>query len=234
MELLFKEGVFLVKELTTCEEREAAFRLRHDVFCDELKWVPPSPEQMEEYAYDAFAHPIGLFDVRNQLVGHVRLIHAPRPFMIEKEFSCLVPQDRAIRKTMDTAEVTRLCVKKETRRAGSNTFNVSQLLYKGVYQWSLYNEVRFLVMVVEKKYYRLLRLNSFPVKAADGFLSMGAGVKAGIITLDWRNFEEENEDKNPDLIEWMSKISIYAPLQLLQLEPCSRHPASSQYSVRGI
>lgn len=220
MELIFQEGNFLIKTLSQREELDASFRLRHEVFCDELDWVPSTPNRREKDGYDKFAQSLGVFDEKQELVANVRLIRAPRPFMIEKEFSCLVPKDREIGKTMDTAEVTRLCVKRETRRAGLNAFNVSQLLYKGVYQWSLSNEVRFLVMVVEKKYYRLLRLNGFPVKAVDGFLPMGAGVKAGIITLDWRSFEQENAHKNPELIDWISTKSISAPSQLLQLEPC--------------
>jgi N-acyl-L-homoserine lactone synthetase len=220
MELIFQEGNLLVKTLNTPEELEASFRLRHEVFCDELKWVPPSPYGMEKDAYDGFAHPIGLFDEKSQLIGHVRLIPAPKPFMIEKEFACLLPRREKTKKTINTAEVTRLCVKRENRHSKPGSLNVSQLLYKALYQWSLSNNIRYLIMVVEKKYYRLLNLNGFPVKAVADFLPMGDGVKAGVITLDVRNFESANKNKNPELLAWTSKITTHVPSQLLQLEPC--------------
>ncbi len=215
MELIFQEEDFLVKTLATHDELEAAFRLRHEVFCEELNWVPSSPDGMESDRYDEIAQNIGVFDGYAGLVGYVRLITAPKPFMIEKEFACLLPEDRPVRKSLDTAEVTRLCVKKEARHFGSN-LNASQVLYKGIYQWSLDCGIRHLVMVVEKKYYRLLRLNGFPVRSAGDFLPMGDGVKAGIITLDWRSFEEENRTRKPGLLEWISKRSDFAPSRLLR------------------
>ncbi|MBI5892273.1 MAG: hypothetical protein HZB79_01240 [Deltaproteobacteria bacterium] len=43
MELIFQEGSYLIKTLSTHEEMEAAYRLRHEVFVDELKWVPACP-----------------------------------------------------------------------------------------------------------------------------------------------------------------------------------------------
>lgn len=85
MELIFQEGSYLIKTLSTPEEMDAAFRLRHDVFVDELKWVPPSPDKREIDAYDKFAIPLGLFDLSAQtgeglqLIGYVRLIQSNYP-----------------------------------------------------------------------------------------------------------------------------------------------------------
>jgi N-acyl-L-homoserine lactone synthetase len=49
MELIFREGNFLIKTLSAYEELEAAFRLRHEVFCEELKWVPCSPGVKKQF-----------------------------------------------------------------------------------------------------------------------------------------------------------------------------------------
>ncbi|MFQ5586219.1 MAG: acyl-homoserine-lactone synthase [Thermodesulfobacteriota bacterium] len=216
MGLWFQEGSFLVKTLDSQEEMEAAFSLRHEVFCDELSWVPPSPDRKERDRYDGFAQSIGVFDEDMELVGNVRLIAAPDPFMVEKEFACLLPDNTELLKTAEMAEVTRLCVKKNTRnkKKHNNSPNISLLLYRGVYQWSLYNNIRHLTMVVEKNKYRLLRLACLPVKALDSFKEMDGGVMAGALLLDLRHFEKEAAKKKPDFISWMSHRSYHSPSQV--------------------
>lgn len=233
MELVFKEEGFLIKRITTCEEREAAFRLRHDVFCDELKWVPPSQDRMEEDAYDAFAHPIGLFDETKTLVGHVRLIHAPDPFMIEKEFACLLNGDKAFSKLPNMAESTRICVKKEFRTRQVGSLSIAHLLYKAIYNWCLLNDARFFVTIIEKRYYRYLKI-FFPFEPLGRFLPLGDGVLSGVVFMDWRNFELQAGEKKPDFLEWMSKLLTRDPLLSPLPGPCSPHRASARYSARGI
>ncbi|MBI3398144.1 MAG: GNAT family N-acetyltransferase [Deltaproteobacteria bacterium] len=106
---------------------------------------------MEKDGYDSVAHPIGIFDRENKLIGCVRLISAPQPFMIEKEFACLLPQDEPFRKPLNMAEVTRICIKKEYRTIllGSS-LTLGHLIYKAIYQWCLMEDTRFLAAVVEK------------------------------------------------------------------------------------
>lgn len=210
MYLIFEEGSFLVKTLTTSEELEESFRLRHEVFCKELMWVPESKDGCEMDFYDSFSERIGVFDPSGVLAGHARLILPPNRFMVDKEFRALLPEGYIVRKGADSAEVTRLCVRKGGR-APAESVNVSHLLYKGIYQWSLGNGIRHLIMVVEMRYYRLLRLNGFPVEAANRFVKMPDGVRAAVITLDWRRFEEEAGRDKPAFLEWMSKISV--PIQ---------------------
>jgi N-acyl-L-homoserine lactone synthetase len=220
MELIFKEGDFLIKTLSAYEELEAAFRLRHEVFCEELRWVPASPGVMERDDYDSFAQSVGVFDEKNNLLGNVRLTHASNRFMIEKEFAFLLPVGKGFKKTLDMAEVTRLCVKRNLRLCPDIATKVSLFLYKGVYQWSIHNDVRYLTMVVEKNNYRLLRLTGFPVKRVDGFKAMNGGVEAGVLILDLRNFEKEAREKKPELISWMSQLSSLAPWRLLRHGLC--------------
>ncbi|MFQ5330420.1 MAG: acyl-homoserine-lactone synthase [Thermodesulfobacteriota bacterium] len=214
-----------MKTLDTHDEMEAAFALRHEVFCNELKWVPPSSDERERDDYDGCAQSIGVFDEDGELIGNVRLIAAPDTFMVEKEFSSLLPDNTALLKTADMAEVTRLCVKRRTRnrREATTSPNISLLLYRGIYQWSLYNKIRHLTMVVEKNKYRLLRLASLPVKTLDSFKEMNGGVMAGALLLDLRHFEREAVKKKPDFISWMSRRSYRSPWQAQRHGPCSLH-----------
>lgn len=222
MELTFQEDNFIVKTLSTHEEFEQAMRLRHDVFAEELKWVPASPDRMERDLYDDFSQYIGIFDLDEKLVGHARLIIAPDPFMLDDEFACLVPDNSKIKKSHDASEITRLCVKKE-ERAGRNFAKISQLIYKGIYNWSLGENIRHMAMVVDKRYYRLLRLTGFPVKTLNAFHTMPDGVQAAAITLDWREFEDISQSKRPDFLEWISKLPDRYPSQSLSHELYLQH-----------
>lgn len=233
MELFFQEGDFLIKTLTTDEERAAGYRLRHDVFCDELKWVPPSPGRMEVDAYDAFAHPIGLFDERDLLVGYVRLIHSPDPFMLEKEFACLLPGDSDFRKLPNMAESTRICVEKESRKRLVGSLSIAHLLYKAAYNWCILNDARFFVTIIEKRYYRYLK-KFFPFVPLGKFVPLGDGVLSGIVSMDWRDFELQAGAEKPAFLEWMSTLATGYPSRSQRPGPYSRRQASSQYSARGI
>ena len=214
MELLFQEDTHIVKTLSAHEEIEAAFRLRHDVYCDELKWVPPSPDGMEKDRYDSFSEYIGVYDGLLELIGQLRLTASPNPFMIEKEFACLMPEGRRVKKGPDVSEVTRLCVKKE-KRSGRLKPTIPQLLYKGMYQWSLDNGTRYLMMVVEHICYRHLRSSGLVVEAVGDFIAMPDGVKAAVCIIDWLKFEGVSMEKNPEFFGWMSKTPVHCPSQLL-------------------
>lgn len=196
-----QEGIF-VKLLSNETEMTASFRLRHEVFCEELKWVPVFSDKMERDRYDDFSESIGVFNERSELVGNMRLIRVPRPFMIEKEFACMLPRGMKIRKTPDVAEVTRFCVRKDYR-AGRSNLSVPNFLYKGLYHWNLYNGIRYSWMVVDKRYYRLLRLTGLPTEAVGDFVAMPDGVKAAVCLLDWRKFEEKAKNKKPEFLKWM-------------------------------
>ena len=214
MELIFEEENFLVKTLSTHEEMEAAFRLRHDVFSMELKWVPPSSDGMEKDPYDSFSRYLGVFDTSGLLVGHIRIITSEHPFMVEKEFSCMMPEGAKVTKTADVAEITRLCVRKDIR-SNQSMACIPNLLYKGLYHWNMGNDVRHSLMVVDKRCFRHLRLSGLPVEQLYDFVMMPDGVKAGVCNLDWRRFEESAPEKKPEFFKWMSILPVRYPSQWL-------------------
>lgn len=215
MELIFQEDNLLIKTLSAPEEMDAAFRLRHEVFVDELKWVPSSPDKREIDDYDKFAIPLGLFDLSAQtgedmqLIGYVRLIQSNHPFMVEKEFASLIPKDKPLKKLPDMVESTRICVKKERRadKVGNLGLTTGHLLYKAIYNWCLIHNSRFLATIIEKRYYRYLK-SLFPFKPLGEFLPMGDGVLAGTVLLDWRDFERVSLERRPDFMEWMTTIQV--------------------------
>ncbi len=231
MELIFQEEDFIVKTLSAPEEMEEAYRLRHDVFSEELRWVPPSPEGLEKDTYDEFSHYIGVFSQSLELVGHLRFTTTPNPFMVEKEFAVLMPEGSRINKAPDVFEVTRLCVRKDYR--STSGANVSRMLYKSTFQWSISNEMRHSVIVVDYRCFRHLRLSGLTIDPIGEFKVMPDGVKAAVCNIDWHKFDKTARLKKPEFHEWMSTIQAPYPSLSLQHGPCSPHRAFSRYSGHG-
>ena len=187
----FNEGDFLVKILESKEEREKAFILRHEIFCSELKWVKKKDDGRETDAYDNNSILLGVFDERKELIGIARLIFSYMPMMLEKEFSELVSPFHRIKKDINTAEVTRLGIRKLMRKKSKR--QAVMAIYKGIYLWSRWNDVRYLYLVAEKKTFRAFTITGFPCKRIGPVIKLNGGVESIAATLDWREFEKTSK-----------------------------------------
>jgi len=206
-EVAFYEGEFLVKTLITKEEMIQAYQLRHRVFAERLKWVPERADRLETDVYDAWSTSIGVFDSRKDLLGLVRMTHAPVPFMLESEFSgCLVGRHQ-VRKEIDTAEITRLAIDPEIVDRGLSA-RLMKTVFKGMYQWCLQHEIRYTYMVVEHRLLKVVQRMGWPCRAigepvalppAD-VLSIG-----GLLDLD--EFRLQAEIGRPNMLEWLTAIT---------------------------
>lgn len=205
----------MIKTLSTHEEIEAALRLRHDVFREELKWVEPAEDGLDRDEYDDFSQGIGVFNEKDEIIGHVRMIPAPHPFMIEKDFSMLLPGENSFKKTAGMMEATRTCIRKDVRTDRHASMTLAHLLYKAMYHWSKINESTELITIVEKRYYLLLKRSRFPFKPIGEFIPVGDGVLSGIISLDWNEAKEKTKEVRPDLYEWVVNLPDFAPSRLL-------------------
>lgn len=203
--VLLQEDGFVVKTITNDIDWAKAYRLRHAIFCNELKWVLRSENGMESDEYDDCAVFFGVFDKNHTLLAFLRLILPDRLFMMEKEFRSLVHQDHVIRKLPDTVEISRLCVAPDARTNGGGNFGIHRLslvLFKGVYQWCLANGIRYLYAVTELKIYRLYCIKGFPYKLIGGPENMPDGVTIVAVMMDWDEFEQSNAVSRPELAAW--------------------------------
>ncbi|OGP14875.1 MAG: hypothetical protein A2052_08620 [Deltaproteobacteria bacterium GWA2_54_12] len=216
MDLIFQEEKYLVKTISAPEEVDSALRLRHDVFRDELRWVPPTADGLDRDPYDDFAESIGIFE-HSELVGHVRLIPAPLPYMIEKEFASLLPEE-GFSKVPGMSESTRICVRKDRRGDTVASLSLAHLLYKAIYHWSLKNDSRYLITIIEQRYFFYLK-RFFPFVPVADFKPLGEGVMSGIAVLDWRAFEESAAVKRPEFFSWMSTLNDPVPSGSLRHGP---------------
>src|SRR5512143_1307424 len=216
----FDEADYNVRTITTEEDLVKSYRLRHEVFCHELGWVPAQPDGMEIDDYDTRAVGFGVFDAGDELEAYLRLVLPGDPFMIEKEFLSMVDPGHRIRREKDTAEISRLCIAREARRhmvSGDFGYHsISVVLLKGIYQWCKRNGVRFLYAVTEQKIYRLACAKGFPFKLIGEPRHMPDGVVAVAMLLDWEEFLTSNRESRPKLLEWFNR-SQEAPGRRLSL-----------------
>jgi acyl homoserine lactone synthase len=201
----FCENGFVVKTLHE-EQLAQSYRLRHKVFAESLKWVPETDDRQEVDLYDLWGVTLGLVRDDGAVVGVARLIPSSGQFMLENEFGALLPDDYQIRKTSDTAEITRLAVDPEIRDKGLSSKMMLALL-KGVYQWAVENGIRYYYLEVEHRFFRTLRALGFPCEMIGKPVVLPpAGATSVAALYDMVRFDEENAIKKPQLLNWISSI----------------------------
>jgi acyl homoserine lactone synthase len=204
--IAFHEDDLLVRTLKGEADMIQAYKLRHRVFAERLQWVARNPEELEYDTYDAFATSVGLFDGGGELRGVFRMVNSSFPFMLESEFrACLLPTCE-VRKSPDAAEITRLAIDPRLTDKGLSN-RLMQVLFKSVYQWSMHNDVRYLYMVVEKRFLRVLRGMGFTCEAISPAVSLPPAQAVSIAAvLDWGQFHQTCPQKQPSFYRWMNAI----------------------------
>ncbi|GAB4535684.1 MAG: hypothetical protein Fur0020_03190 [Thermodesulfovibrionia bacterium] len=205
--IIIQEGNYIVKNLLTEEEKIQAYRLRHKIFCEELKWLPLSGDGLEIDEYDSYSFFFGVFDKKNKINAFARLTLPVGLFMIEKVFPFLIGTGYKIRKEDDTVEISRLCVSQEVRNNLENFgyHEILMLLYKSIYYWCIIHNIRYIYLVVEQRFYRLCRIMGFPCKLIGEPVIMPDGLVAVAAIMDWREFESLNKVRRPKMIKWFTQ-----------------------------
>ncbi len=205
--LCFEEGRFVVKTPLAEEEQLQAYRLRYKVYTEALRWVPASGDDREVDPYDAWATPVGVFSDAGQLVGFSRVLMSPGPFMIEAEFRSCLTHSHEIRKTHDTAEITRLTVDPGLGEKGLSS-RVLLAVIKGLYQVLITHDVRYCYMVIEKRFLRVLRGLGFPCQSiSEGVALPPAGVVSVAALLDLEQFRSEASTTHPAFLQWITSLT---------------------------
>ncbi len=111
----------------TKEDFEAIYRLRYDVYCEEMRSLDPKdyPDKKEMDKYDAYSTHI-ILRLNGEIAGALRLIkNGPSGFLMEERFKLPDFIDRS-----KTVEHSRGVIKKEFR--GKNIYSY---LLNGAYNW---------------------------------------------------------------------------------------------------
>lgn len=234
--ICFYEGPYCIRSLTGKEDELKAARLRHEVFCETLKWVPSSPDGLETDKHDPVSMAIGIFSAGEELLGVFRFLPPSSPFMLEHEFAPLLSPGYRMRKEWDTAEVTRFTVAPNLRHHGISPGHISRLLYKGMYQWSLENGIRYIYVAVERRFWRALVIAGYPYQPIGPVTALPpAGAESVAAILDWENFRSESRLKRATFLDWIETRQTDAvPMHGQWPGRASSFAASPEYSAHGI
>ncbi|MDH5740567.1 MAG: GNAT family N-acetyltransferase [Nitrospira sp.] len=203
----FCEGEFLVKTLETKEELTQAYQLRHRVFAEKLRWVPPTEDGQEMDMYDLWGSSIGLVDHGGKLHGLARLLPSSGPFMLEQDLRLLLPVDHTIRKEPDTAEITRLAIDPDIKDKGLSA-RLMHILIKGIYHWAMEHGVRYLYLEVDHRFFRVLNAMGIPSDPLGLPVALPpAGTLSIAAMMDIVKCEEILGRKRPAVMEWMSTVT---------------------------
>lgn len=189
-------SVYFVMELKAETFQQAAERMRHEVFVEELGWVKSRENRRERDDYDAVSTHLGLFRNR-EIIGHVRMTRRPHAFMLEREFAALLPPGTYPEPGSDTAEISRLCVSAKYRSEridweGRRVF-LGELLYHCLWKWCQTAGIVLLYFATTPSVARLLRLRGFPcLSLAEPDPDLGAVA----CRLDWREYAKLCASRN--------------------------------------
>lgn len=176
-------GTYQLFQVSNKEDWLRLYRLRHEIFREELQWLPLHPEGLDYDRYDEFSDSYAVRTDDGRLVGCVRLTLGNQPYMIEHEFAKLLPAGRALFKSSRTAEITRLGIARDAK--GRRDPNVSRLVYLAVHTWAIQHQVSWMYFVAVPTFAVLLSRVGFPTQLLAEPREMDGGVISVAGYFDW-------------------------------------------------
>jgi N-acyl-L-homoserine lactone synthetase len=176
-------GTYQLFQVSSKEDRLLLYRLRHEIFREELQWLPLHPQGLDYDRYDEFSDNYAVRSGDGRLVGCVRLTLGNQPYMIEHEFARLLPAGRTLFKSSRTAEVTRLGVARDAN--GRRDPDVSRLIYFATHTWAMRHQVSWMYFVTVPTYTVRLSRVGFPTRLLAEPREMDGGVMSEAGYFDW-------------------------------------------------
>lgn len=156
---LFKDYHFTIYKTKSLVEREALYRLRYHVYCEEYSYLDKNkfPDHMERDEYDEYSDNFIIRDKDEQIAACVRVIlNSPLGFPIEKHFKLEI--DTGLIDPRGLVEISRLIVAKKYRKKSILLF-----LVKGLYLYALEQHITHAYFIIDEKLYPLLVKMKIPV-----------------------------------------------------------------------
>ena len=203
------------------------FELRYQIYCQERQYLPAInyPDKRESDEYDATSVHFATFNLKEELVGYVRLVRptAPQPFPFQIHCPNLMPGVR-LNTPADAVEVSRLMVHPNYRRrredtlSGINTLTdapeaahdlrnkspqILLSLYRLIYNYSRVNHINYWYAAMEQDLVRVLNQLDFQFEQI-GLKANYFGPVAPYLA-DLQKSQDRVEKHNPALMAWMKK-----------------------------
>lgn len=206
---------------------QSAFELRYNVYCLECRFLDAGayPEGLETDSYDEASAHFCSYNLKDELVGYVRLVSPDANGQFPWQQYCTeLVDDVALPPNGQSAEISRLMVRQDYRRRVGDTLTgiagaddslpapaerrtrspqILLSLYRQMYHHSLENGIRYWYAAMERSLARSLQSMDF------GFRKIGAqtdyfGPVAPYVA-DLRDLETRLEKSNPALLAWIQR-----------------------------
>jgi N-acyl-L-homoserine lactone synthetase len=209
---------FLLEQTHGGEREARLMRFRHRVFREELRWLAEAPDGLDRDGYDQFSDNYAV-STGVEVVGSVRMTPGNYPFMIEREFRCLLPAGWRLEKNTRSAEITRFAAGLDAN--GQRPEVIGRLLYFCMYEWARMHQVQRMYFVVEPRYFRLLLRLGFPAFALGPPQALEGGVLSQAGFMDWSRAE-------PRFIHWVQSVAVCRAV-----DPARSHASGCLHSAYG-
>lgn len=156
------------------DEMEQAYRLRHQVFVDEMKWE--ALRKLDGREIDQFdnAHAMHMLYMRDgEVLGYQRMLPSTSPHLLSHVMPYLCDGDRP--SGPNVWEWTRYCVRQGHRDRGRTLSPIGNALLSGIVEWGLANGVDRIIIQMDpiwmlrlvQLYFRVTPLG-FPQSTSNG------------------------------------------------------------------
>jgi len=222
---------FSERVLEELEDFTQSFRLRYEVYCNEMGFLEASdyPDGIETDDFDDQSFHFGSFNTNDDIVGTVRLVHGRSIGALPMADHCeLFPEQRARLDAMpDLVEVSRLVVSRQyRRRAGDGQYGLSGLpaapgaeahspferrriayptvlrLYRVMYHCLKQRGITHIVASMETTLYRVLRALRFPFSEIGPVADYYGPVRPFYLNL--LELERSLESNRPEILHYFN------------------------------
>ena len=114
----------------TQEQKDKAYRLRHEVYSEELKWVSKAADGREIDEFDEHAAMVCVEDDRGEVIGTIRIVDSDHQWLCEKHFARTVSDGVDSIKALSCVESSRNAVAPDYRvkTLGDSSLTVFDLM----------------------------------------------------------------------------------------------------------
>jgi acyl-homoserine lactone synthase len=176
------------------EEMERAYRLRHQVFVEEMGWTDlakPDGREIDQFDDKHAVHM--LYIEQGKALGYQRVLPSTRPHLLSEIMPELCDGERPVGSHI--WELTRHCVERGHReKTGRIASPAANALLSGLVEWGLKHGVSTVIVEIEPiTLLRLIQLHFRPLALGLPIKIAGRDTIAATLTFDWRTLERLRE-----------------------------------------
>ena len=174
-------------------EMEQAYRLRHQLFAEEMGWINLAKPDRREIVQFHDKQAVHMLYIEQGLVlGYQRMLPSTRPHLLSEILPELCEGDLPVGPHI--WQCTRHCVAKGRRKEGHVVSPITNALMSGVVEWGLQSGISTVIAgIAPSALLRFVQLHFQPMPLGLPTKIGGQDIIAVTLTFDWRTLERLRE-----------------------------------------